>query len=260
MVVVLQVAERAPHFLLLAVEVIQGARHRDPVQPGRELRLAPVALQPLVRREEDFLHDVFGVLVVAQHPPDHGPDAGEVTLDEEVEGLAIAARRPFNQAGIAALRGGLRVRDAQLLTRVDLRSSAHPPQPATRSCHRAHPKSAPDLRQPGPPGSSPGPAESCDAVLMQDTGGLLQSSARRPIPLSEPTRVLEKFTASLSMSPRLSRVAPRTESAVEPMNAAASTIPMKRPSRKPAATATPHTTAEAATPAQVPSQDTPPLV
>ena len=82
--------------------MVESARHRDPMQPRRQSRVAPVARQCLERRQEDLLHNVFGVLVVAQDPPDDRPDVLQVALDEEIERLTVP-RRARSTRGISSV-------------------------------------------------------------------------------------------------------------------------------------------------------------
>ena len=68
---------------------------RDAQQPGRELRLAPEAVDGLEHDDEDLLRDVLGLVAVAEHPVDEAEDLVSVETDDLGERLLVA----FLEAG-----------------------------------------------------------------------------------------------------------------------------------------------------------------
>src|SRR5262245_59271868 len=103
----LEGARGAAHLLGGPVLVVERAGHGNRMQPGRETRLTSIGGKRLPGRQEDLLHDVLAVLVMADDPPHDAPDPGEMDRDELLEGLAIALARPFEEGALGGVvRGG----------------------------------------------------------------------------------------------------------------------------------------------------------
>ena len=70
---------------------------RDTVEPRRELRLMPEALELEVRLDEDLLAGVFAALVIAEDAEDDLEEARMVTRHENLERDVVAAENPLHQ-------------------------------------------------------------------------------------------------------------------------------------------------------------------
>ena len=84
-----------------AADVIDGAVHGDPRQPGAHVRPRFEAGELAVRLQPGFLHDVLGVLDVADEAVGHREEVAAVALDEHPEGLGVAAPRPGDDQQVA---------------------------------------------------------------------------------------------------------------------------------------------------------------
>src|SRR2546423_8359925 len=79
-----------PALALDRAALVLARVHRDAEQPGRELGVAPEAVQLPEDLEEDLLRHVLGVLRVSQEPPGEREDPPSVLVVESLE----AAREP----------------------------------------------------------------------------------------------------------------------------------------------------------------------
>ena len=86
-----------------ASPVIQTEVDQDPIEPGRELRLAPEARGCPIHPEKRFLREVAGVLGVAQQRPRQPVRAPLVPGDQHVEGRLVLGRDPRQQRFIRCL-------------------------------------------------------------------------------------------------------------------------------------------------------------
>jgi hypothetical protein len=75
----------------------QGGVDGDPVEPGRELRLAAEGREPAMDVAERFLQDVLGVAGVAGQPERDPVDSAGVPLHELLERRRVARARAADQ-------------------------------------------------------------------------------------------------------------------------------------------------------------------
>ena len=68
--------------------------HRDPVEPGRELRFLAKRVDLLEDRDEHFLRHVLGFMAVSEHPVADVVDPVAVGLDELAERPLVAVAQP----------------------------------------------------------------------------------------------------------------------------------------------------------------------
>ena len=64
--------------------------HRDPVQPGAEIRPGLETAQLLVRLEPRLLHHVFRILRIAGHPVRERIDVAGMLFDQRSKRVAVA--------------------------------------------------------------------------------------------------------------------------------------------------------------------------
>lgn len=81
-------------------EMVDGAAHRDRVQPGGELRLAAEAVEFPPRDHPHVLGDLPGVGLVAHHRKNQAEDRGVVRPHEVAEGRLIARLRAAHEPGL----------------------------------------------------------------------------------------------------------------------------------------------------------------
>jgi hypothetical protein len=62
----------------------------DPVQPGRQLGVAPERVDRLEDGDEHLLGHILGLLPVAEHPVGEVVDPVAVLLEQLAEGLLVA--------------------------------------------------------------------------------------------------------------------------------------------------------------------------
>src|SRR5215475_10189072 len=74
-----------------AAEPGQSGIHGNAVEPRREGRLPPKRLRLLVNRQEDFLHDLFRLCLIADEPERLAIDRREMPLEQGIKGLVIAS-------------------------------------------------------------------------------------------------------------------------------------------------------------------------
>ncbi len=72
----------------------------DPVDPGRELRLAPERADRLEYLHEDLLGEVLGLRAVADHPEDQREDPSLVSADERRERPLVAGDESLDESGV----------------------------------------------------------------------------------------------------------------------------------------------------------------
>ena len=79
------------------LDPVLGVVGGDAQQPGRELRLAPEALDGLEHGDEHVLRDVLRLLAVAEHPVDQAEDLVAVLADDLAECLLVALDQASDQ-------------------------------------------------------------------------------------------------------------------------------------------------------------------
>jgi len=89
-----QLLDRGLGVAALRAQAHERGVHGDPVQPGRDARLAGKPVDGAERGQEGILHRVLGVGLVAQQPAGHGEQATAVASDQRrVRVLAPLAQR-----------------------------------------------------------------------------------------------------------------------------------------------------------------------
>ena len=81
----------------LPPSMVDTGIHDDPVEPGRELRVLAELVKRTVHLDEDFLRDVFSIVVVARELVRDSIHHGSMPLDERLKGGRVAARRAGDQ-------------------------------------------------------------------------------------------------------------------------------------------------------------------
>ena len=79
---------------------VDRAVHRDPVQPGAEVRPRLEPAQLLVGLQKRLLDDVLGVLRVAGHPVRQPIDSAAVALHERPKSFAISVAGQRDGGGV----------------------------------------------------------------------------------------------------------------------------------------------------------------
>ena len=74
--------------------------HRDPVQPGAEVRARFEASQLLVCPQEGLLDDVFGVMRTAGHPVRKPVDGAAMAIHERMESFAVSVAGQRDGCGV----------------------------------------------------------------------------------------------------------------------------------------------------------------
>ena len=97
-------AERCGCRRCLPATVIDTRIHDNPIHPRRQLRLLPEAVEGSKDLYEDFLGDVFGVVVVPRELVGHAIHHGPVPLDERRRRLLEHVRDAVAAAGLEPLR------------------------------------------------------------------------------------------------------------------------------------------------------------
>jgi biotin-[acetyl-CoA-carboxylase] ligase BirA-like protein len=100
------VGERLVHARLPALGRVAAGVHDEPVQPGRELRLAAELLQPHTDLRERLLGRVGGILRVPEQMAGQPLDLRSVPLEQRLESLAIAVLRPRHENRVTELLVG----------------------------------------------------------------------------------------------------------------------------------------------------------
>jgi hypothetical protein len=87
--------------------------HGDPINPGRELRVAPKLIDRLEDLHEDFLRQVLGLVAAPEHAKDQREHPPLIEDDELREGSLIARHQPRDE-----LRLGIFVQSPAALRRL----------------------------------------------------------------------------------------------------------------------------------------------
>jgi hypothetical protein len=95
------VVERLPAARPLARGDVLARIHDEPVQPRRELRLAPELADPDAELREGLLRGVASVLAVPQQVEGKPLHARRVPLAQDLEGPPVTVFRPSHENGIA---------------------------------------------------------------------------------------------------------------------------------------------------------------
>ena len=81
--------------------VVDAGVHDDPVHPRGQLRVLPEPVERAIDLDEDFLRDVFRIVVVAGELIGDAIHHRSMPLDERLKRGCVAARRAGNQVGIS---------------------------------------------------------------------------------------------------------------------------------------------------------------
>ena len=84
----------------LRADPIQADVDGNPIQPGRQRRLALERLQPAPRAHERVLREIAGVFVIVHEAIADLVDGAPMPLDDHVERLALAGGRRGHQRRI----------------------------------------------------------------------------------------------------------------------------------------------------------------
>ena len=91
--------------------MIDAGVHGNPVHPRRELRILTEPVQGPIHLDEDFLRDVFGVVVVPRELVRDAIHHGPVPLDERLERGVVPRRRACDQFRVGRRHKALNVID-----------------------------------------------------------------------------------------------------------------------------------------------------
>ena len=91
---------RRAHPPLAASQKVETLADGEPVQPGAERGVSPVAVELSIDLEKDVLQEVFALLRRPRHPAGEGKEPRRVLPVEQFEGIAIARPAARDQFGI----------------------------------------------------------------------------------------------------------------------------------------------------------------